>query len=96
MKPPEIAVSRGKQHVWAPLCGQAVQGEERVTTLERLMAIDPRLWRQVRHECHLLLIQGMLMDIESKKYFAEVSLVVCCSPLRFVCLFTLFWAPGYK
>ncbi|XP_037086593.1 E3 ubiquitin-protein ligase UBR2-like [Pollicipes pollicipes] len=40
--------------------------------LERLMACDSRQWKQMRHETHLLLIQGMLMDIESKKFFAEV------------------------
>ncbi|XP_043205859.1 E3 ubiquitin-protein ligase UBR2-like [Amphibalanus amphitrite] len=52
---------------------QTVGGSELMPSmLERVMACDGRQWKQARHETHLLLIQGMLMDMESKKYFAQM------------------------
>ena len=41
--------------------------------LERVMKSDTQLWKLARNQWHLLLIQGMLMEHDSKKVFAKVS-----------------------
>ena len=37
------------------------------------MKSDTQLWKLARNQWHLLLIQGMLMEHDSKKVFAKVS-----------------------
>ncbi|XP_043223453.1 E3 ubiquitin-protein ligase UBR2-like [Amphibalanus amphitrite] len=39
--------------------------------LERVMKSDTQLWKLARNQWHLLLIQGMLMEHDSKKVFAK-------------------------
>lgn len=39
--------------------------------VERVMKRDIQLWKQARNQWHLLLIQGMLMENDSKKVFAK-------------------------
>ncbi|XP_037086448.1 E3 ubiquitin-protein ligase UBR2-like [Pollicipes pollicipes] len=39
--------------------------------LERVMKTDTQLWKLARNQWHLLLIQGMLMEHDSKKVFAK-------------------------